>query len=54
MPVAHRVFRGHGRVGVIAHEYGHALQWMAGLVDMDTAGLVEEQQADCFAGVYMK
>jgi hypothetical protein len=42
-----------GVVGVIAHEYGHALQWMAGIADLDTPGLVREQQADCFAGVYL-
>ena len=43
-----------GAIGVIAHEYGHALQWMSGLVDLDTPGLVREQQADCFAGVYLR
>lgn len=53
LPVAQEYFGDMGVVGVIAHEYGHALQWMAGLVDMDTPGLVREQQADCFAGVYL-
>ena len=54
MPTGVEYFGEMGVVGVIAHEYGHALQWMAGLVDMDTNGLVKEQQADCFAGVYMR
>jgi predicted metalloprotease len=54
MPAGIEYFGEMGAVGVIAHEYGHALQWMSGLVDMDTDGLVKEQQADCFAGVYMR
>lgn len=37
-----------------AHEYGHALQWPAGLVDPTTPVLVREQQADCLAGVYLQ
>jgi predicted metalloprotease len=53
LPVAQQYFGDMGVVGVIAHEYGHALQWMAGLADLDTPGLVREQQADCFAGVYL-
>jgi predicted metalloprotease len=39
---------------VLAHEYGHAIQKMAGLVNDDTPALVGEQQADCLAGVYMR
>ncbi|MGV0853054.1 neutral zinc metallopeptidase [Mycolicibacterium phlei] len=54
IPIAQQYFGDMGAVGVIAHEYGHALQWMAGLVDEDTDGLVREQQADCFAGVYLR
>ena len=38
----------------MAHEYGHAVQHMAGLVDDDTPVLVMEQQADCFAGTYVR
>lgn len=53
LPVAQQYFGDMGVVGVIAHEYGHALQWMAGLADVDTPGLVREQQADCYAGVYL-
>jgi predicted metalloprotease len=39
---------------VLAHEYGHAIQRMAMLVDKRTPTLVLEQQADCFAGVYLR
>ena len=39
---------------VLAHEYGHAIQKMAKLVDDNTPTLVAEQQADCFAGVYLR
>ncbi len=40
--------------GVLAHEYGHAVQWQASLVDEDTPTLVSEQQADCLAGAYLR
>lgn len=39
---------------VLAHEYGHAIQYQAGTVDENTPTVVSEQQADCFAGVYMR
>ena len=39
---------------LMAHEYGHAVQHMAGLVDDDTTTIVSEQQADCFAGTYIR
>ena len=39
---------------VLAHEYGHAVQHQAGLNNKDTPTLVSEQQADCFAGAYMR
>ena len=39
---------------VLAHEYGHAIQKMAKLDKKGTPTLVAEQQADCFAGVYMR
>jgi predicted metalloprotease len=38
---------------VIAHEYGHAIQQMADLIS-GAPGIVVEQQADCFAGVYQR
>lgn len=53
VPVAIKYFGEMGVVGVLAHEYGHALQYMSGLADRDTDVLVKEQQADCLAGVYM-
>jgi predicted metalloprotease len=39
---------------VLAHEYGHAVQRQAGLAKKGTPTLVAEQQADCFAGTYMR
>ncbi|MGV0718751.1 neutral zinc metallopeptidase [Mycolicibacterium sp. XJ662] len=47
----------YGDMGVtmtLAHEYGHAVQRQAELVDDTTPTLVAEQQADCLAGVYMR
>jgi predicted metalloprotease len=45
-----------GPVVVLAHEYGHAIQHMAGLVEVKdvASATVAEQQADCFAGVFMR
>jgi len=39
--------------GLIGHEYGHAIQHMAELVNADTPVIVLEQQADCFGGAYL-
>ncbi|MGE2716670.1 peptidase [Mycolicibacterium litorale] len=39
---------------VLAHEYGHAIGHQARLNKPDTPVLVAEQQADCFAGAYMR
>ncbi|MFC7450950.1 metallopeptidase [Rhodococcus daqingensis] len=41
-------------VMVMAHEYGHAVQYTSGLGGDDDLTLVLEQQADCFAGAYMR
>lgn len=41
-------------VMVLAHEYGHAIQRKGLLTGSATPILVAEQQADCFAGVYMR
>ncbi|WP_448469612.1 peptidase [Mycolicibacterium sp. XJ870] len=54
IPVAAQYFGQMGVVGVMAHEYGHAVQHQARLVDTSTPVLVSEQQADCFAGVYLR
>jgi predicted metalloprotease len=39
---------------VLAHEYGHAIQRQARINKKNTPTLVAEQQADCFAGAYMR
>ncbi|RDH74097.1 peptidase [Mycolicibacterium moriokaense] len=39
---------------VLAHEYGHAIQHQAKINKKNTPTLVAEQQADCFAGAYMR
>lgn len=55
IPVAAQYFGQMGVVGVMAHEYGHAVQHQAGLIDTrSTPVLIAEQQADCFAGVYLR
>ena len=55
MPVAKEFFGDMEINGLLAHEYGHALQARAGLVgDQRSSILVREQQADCLAGVYMR
>lgn len=41
-------------VMVLAHEYGHAIQEKSGLVGDDDPGIVFEQQADCFAGAFVR
>lgn len=41
-------------VMVLAHEYGHAIQQKAGVVGEDDPGIVFEQQADCFAGAFVR
>jgi predicted metalloprotease len=53
MPVAQRYFGDMSVTGVLAHEFGHALQQMAKLVTKKDPTIVREQQADCFAGVYL-
>ncbi|MGV9974656.1 metallopeptidase [Nocardia beijingensis] len=41
-------------VMVLAHEYGHAIQGQARLAGLLTPPLVQEQQADCLAGVFLR
>jgi predicted metalloprotease len=53
MPVAQKYFGDMAVNGVLAHEFGHALQQMAKLVTRKDPTIVREQQADCFAGVYL-
>ncbi|RWA22446.1 peptidase [Mycolicibacterium brumae] len=54
LPVAQKFFGEMAVNGVLAHEYGHALQMMANLINRRTSTLVAEQQADCFAGDYLR
>lgn len=53
MPVAQEYFSEISVTGVLAHEFGHALRVMAKLVTRRDPTIVREQQADCFAGVYL-
>ena len=39
---------------VLAHEYGHSIQKQARITKRGTSTLVAEQQADCYAGAYMR
>ena len=41
-------------VMVLAHEYGHAIQGQAKIAGFLTPVLVQEQQADCLAGVFLR
>ncbi|GAA4861086.1 neutral zinc metallopeptidase [Saccharopolyspora rosea] len=41
-------------VTVLAHEMGHAVQTRAATVTRDDPVIVQEQQADCFAGAYFR
>ncbi len=55
MPVAKEFFGDMTINGLLAHEYGHAIQTRAGLVgEQRSSILIREQQADCMAGVYMR
>lgn len=53
MPMAQQYFGDMSVNGVLAHEFGHALQRMAKLITRQDPVIVREQQADCFAGVYL-
>lgn len=55
MPTARKFFGDMAIPGVLGHEYGHALQRMAHLLDRSSKTvLVAEQQADCFSGDYLR
>lgn len=54
VPVAKRYFGDMAITALMAHEYGHAVQYMAGLAQESTPTLVAEQRADCLAGVYLR
>ena len=54
VPTGQKYFGDTAIAGLIAHEYGHAVQDMAGLITPDTPTVVLEQQADCFGGAYLR
>jgi predicted metalloprotease len=54
LPALRKAYGDMGMTMVLAHEYGHAVQHQAGLKSENTPTLVAEQQADCFAGSYMR
>jgi predicted metalloprotease len=54
LPSLRKAYGDMGVTMVLAHEYGHAVQHQAGLSKKNTPTLVSEQQADCFAGTYMR
>src|SRR3954453_21558380 len=54
VPIGQHFFGDASIAALLAHEYGHAVQHMAHLVDDDTPTIVSEQQADCLAGTYVR
>ncbi|MFC6009654.1 metallopeptidase [Nocardia lasii] len=54
LPTMTETFGSMSVVMVLAHEYGHAIQTMAKMANKRTPVLVKEQQADCFAGAFMR
>jgi predicted metalloprotease len=54
LPTLHQAHGDMGVTMVLAHEYGHAVQFQSGLATEETSTLVAEQQADCLAGAYMR
>ncbi|MFR9752224.1 metallopeptidase [Nocardia sp. 004] len=54
LPAVERTFGKMAVVMVLAHEYGHAIQSMAEIVESKDPVIVKEQQADCFAGAFIR
>ncbi|MFI6870122.1 metallopeptidase [Nocardia sp. NPDC050406] len=54
LPTVQQTFGKMSVVTVLAHEYGHAIQTMAKLVGRKDPTIVKEQQADCFAGAFLR
>lgn len=54
VPTGQKFFGDASIAALFAHEYGHAVQYLADLVDNRTETIVSEQQADCFSGVYTR
>lgn len=53
MPALLDTFGPMAPVTVIAHEYGHYVQMLAG-IDKDASPIVSEQQADCLSGTFIR
>lgn len=54
VPIGMEFFGDVSIAALLGHEYGHAVQSMAGIADETTPTIVSEQQADCFAGNYIR
>ena len=54
VPIGQQFFGDVSIAALLGHEYGHAVQHMANIVDDETPVIVSEQQADCFAGSYIR
>ncbi|WP_227998589.1 metallopeptidase [Nocardia australiensis] len=54
LPTMEETFGKMSVVMVLAHEYGHAIQSMAKIVGTKDPVIVKEQQADCFAGAFIR
>ncbi|MEV6280446.1 metallopeptidase [Nocardia sp. NPDC051832] len=53
-PLLEKKYNSLAVVMVMAHEYGHAIQGQAKIAGFFTSALVQEQQADCLAGVFLR
>jgi predicted metalloprotease len=54
LPVLDKMFGQMAVVTVFAHEMGHAIQFRLGSVNDATPTIVKEQQADCYAGAFIR
>jgi predicted metalloprotease len=54
LPSLDKMFGPMAVVTVFAHEMGHAIQFRLGSVNQATPTIVKEQQADCYAGAFMR
>lgn len=54
LPVLNKMFGPMAIVTVFAHEIGHAVQYRLGSVNQATPTIVKEQQADCYAGTFIR
>lgn len=54
LPALDKMFGPMAVVTVFAHEMGHAVQFRLGSVNSTTPTIVKEQQADCYAGAFIR